>query len=263
MTGEETQDGFLGGRLRLIQPARGHRVGTDAALLAAGVAMPEGGVLFDLGAGVGAAGLAVALRHDGVELFLVEIDPVVAELARRNSTANGLADRAHVIEADLACASPALKPGQADVVMMNPPYNAAGTTRRSPQPYRARAHVAAAGGDEAWLRRAASLLRPGGWLVAIHRADALARLLPGLTRRFGDIRILPILPRQDAAATRILVRARRASRAPLAILPALVLHGEDGAFTPLAAALHAGTATIDWKDGGTPAQRRAPRPGDQ
>ena len=46
----------------------------------------------DLGAGVGAAGLALARRVDGLAVTLVEIDPELAALARENAARNGLAD---------------------------------------------------------------------------------------------------------------------------------------------------------------------------
>src|SRR3954468_17278482 len=68
-----TEDGFLGGRLRLRQPASGHRAGHDAILLAAATAARPGDRIVDFGAGVGAAGLAVARRVPDIDLVLVEI----------------------------------------------------------------------------------------------------------------------------------------------------------------------------------------------
>src|ERR1700680_661082 len=69
-----SEDAVLGGRLRLRQPLRGHRVGHDAILLAAATAARAGEHAVDLGAGVGAAGLALALRVAGLKVKLVEID---------------------------------------------------------------------------------------------------------------------------------------------------------------------------------------------
>src|SRR5512140_2420487 len=79
--GQFTEDAFLGGQLRLRQPKSGHRAGHDAMLLAAATAARPGDRVVDLGAGVGAAGLAVARRVAGIELVLVEIDPGLAALA--------------------------------------------------------------------------------------------------------------------------------------------------------------------------------------
>src|ERR1700720_2718635 len=87
---EFTEDAFLGGRLRLRQPKSGHRAGHDAMLLAAATAARSGDRVVDLGAGVGAAGLAVAKRVAGIELVLVEIDATLASLARSNAASNGI-----------------------------------------------------------------------------------------------------------------------------------------------------------------------------
>ena len=68
----------------------GHRVGHDAILLAAATFAHAGEQIIDLGAGVGAAGLAVARRIDGVAVTLVEIDPALAALASENAARNAL-----------------------------------------------------------------------------------------------------------------------------------------------------------------------------
>src|SRR3954468_13885718 len=87
---ETTEDAFLRGELRIRQPKSGHRAGHDAMLLAASVAAREGDRVVEFGAGVGVAGLAVAKRCGGIKLVLVEIDPVLAHLARGNAAANGI-----------------------------------------------------------------------------------------------------------------------------------------------------------------------------
>ena len=242
-----TRDAFLGGRLVLEQPSVGHRVGTDAALLAAAVTPAAGDRVFDFGAGVGAVGLAIALNAPAASLTLVERDPEIAALAAANIAANGLSARVTIVAADLTARKAAgLQPLGADHVVMNPPFHLPGTTRASPAAYRETAHIGAAATDDAWAQAAAALLRHGGILAQIHRADALPRLLAALEGRFGDIRVLPVLPGAAAAATRVLVRAVRGSRAPLVLLPPLVLHGDDGRFTPLAEQLHRGEGAIDW-----------------
>src|SRR5712672_4202150 len=101
--GEFTEDAFLGGRLRLRQPKSGHRAGHDAMLLAAATSARSGDRVVDLGAGVGAAGLAVARRVAGIKLVLVEIDEVLADLARGNAVANAIA--ADVIMLDVTSAA--------------------------------------------------------------------------------------------------------------------------------------------------------------
>ena len=102
MSADVTEDAVLGGRLRLKQPRRGHRVGHDAILLAAACPARAGERVVDLGAGVGAAGLALALRVAGIEVTLVEVDAGLAALAAQNAQINGLAARVTSAVLDVA-----------------------------------------------------------------------------------------------------------------------------------------------------------------
>lgn len=234
--------GLFAGRVRLRQVARGHRVGTDAALLAA--AAPIEGVTSaaDLGAGVGAVGLAYAAANPTIPVHLLEVDPEAVRLARLNVVGNGLSGRVFVQERDVLrqpCDIPAV-----DLVMSNPPWFKPGTAR--PSPGRGLAHVMPEGGLEAWIKAALGMLAPRGRILLVHRADALADVLAQLTRRFGAIAVVPVLPRQGEAAIRVLVMARKGSRAPLRLLAPLVLHEADGTFTRRAEALHRGQARLAW-----------------
>src|SRR5262249_56292551 len=90
---DTNEDALLGGRLRLRQPKSGHRAGHDAMLLAAATAAHPGDRVVEFGAGVGAAGLALAKRVSVRDLFLIEIDDSLAGLARNNATANAIPAR--------------------------------------------------------------------------------------------------------------------------------------------------------------------------
>jgi tRNA1(Val) A37 N6-methylase TrmN6 len=226
-----SEDAVLGGRLLLRQPRRGHRVGHDAILLAAATAAKAGEHAVDFGAGVGAAGLTLAARLPGVSVTLVEIDPALAALAHENIRRNGFADRVRAVALDVtsparAFAAAGLSPGSAARVLMNPPFNDPAASRLSPDAARRRAHVST--GIAPWLRSAARLLGAGGTLTLIWRADGLADLLAALARGFGAVTVLPVHPRADAPAIRVLVRAVKGSRAPLALLPGLMLADADG-----------------------------------
>ncbi|HEX8167702.1 MAG TPA: methyltransferase [Beijerinckiaceae bacterium] len=240
-----TEDTLAGGRIRLRQPRRGHRAGTDAVLLAASVAPLDGEAVYDLGAGAGAVGLMIASRARA-EVALVEREPWLAALCRENAALNGLEARVRVVEADLLAGAAerrgrGLLPQSADVVATNPPFLEAGRARRSPTRLRASAHELPEGGLERWIAAAADLLKAGGRLALIHRADALGACLRHLAPgAFGGVAVRPVQPRSDEPAIRILVSATKGSRAPLRLLPALVLHDATGAFTPEAEAVHRG-----------------------
>jgi tRNA1(Val) A37 N6-methylase TrmN6 len=225
-----TEDAFLGGRLRLRQPKSGHRAGHDAMLLAAATPARAGDRVVDFGAGVGAAGLAVARRVAGIALVLVEIDSDLATLARANAAANGLVADVVVLDVtsdDAAFAAAGLAPDSADVVLMNPPFNDSLRHRASPDRAREAAHVAMAGTLEGWIHAGRRILKSGGVLTLIWRADGLAEVLAALDRGFGSLRILPVHGDPAAPAIRVLVRATKGGKAPVEIHPALTLKGES------------------------------------
>jgi tRNA1(Val) A37 N6-methylase TrmN6 len=230
---ETTDNAILGGRLRLVQPRRGHRIGHDAILLAAATGARPGDHVVDLGSGVGAAGLALAMRIPDVTVALIEIDPALAALAAENIERNGFAARAHVAVLDVAApmdvfAAAGLEPGSADRVMMNPPFNDPAQQNVSPDPRRRMAHAAPSASLGDWINAASRLLHTAGTLTMIWRADGLADVLAALSPRFAGIAILPVHGRAGQPAIRVIVRASRASRAPLSLFPGLVLNGADG-----------------------------------
>jgi len=226
-----SEDAVLGGRLILRQPRRGHRFGHDAILLAAATPAKPGEHAVDFGAGVGAAGLALASRVSGLAVTLAEIDPTLTALAAENVGRNNLTERVRAVALDVtagarAFAAAGLSPGSAACVLMNPPFHDPATSRTSPDPARRRAHVSA--GIAPWLTSAQRLLGAGGTVTLIWRADGLADLVAALARGFGAVAVQPVHPRPDAPAIRVLVRAVKSSRAPFALLPGLVLAGADG-----------------------------------
>jgi tRNA1(Val) A37 N6-methylase TrmN6 len=226
-----TEDAFLGGRLRLRQPKSGHRAGHDAMLLAASTPARPGDRVVDFGAGVGAAGLAVAKRVVGIKPVLVEIDEGLVALASANAVGNAIAAEAIVLDVSSgaeAFAAAGLLPDSVDIVLMNPPFNDASRHRASPDKARETAHVAAADTLDGWVHAARRILKSGGDLVLIWRADGLAEVLAALGRGFGGLMILPVHADASSPAIRVLVRATKGGRAPTRLFAALVLNDKAG-----------------------------------
>jgi tRNA1(Val) A37 N6-methylase TrmN6 len=225
-----SEDDFLGGKLILRQPRSGHRAGHDAILLAAAAMARPGARIADLGSGIGAAGLALAARIGGIDLTLVEIDSTLAALAQHNAGRNSIPARAIVLDVAGSAesfAAAGLNPDSFDGVLMNPPFNAAARHQASPDAKRKTAHHAKPETLDIWVHAARRLLKPGGVLTLIWRAEDLSEVFGALARGFGGVAVMPVHPRADAPAIRVLVGAVKGAKAPLKLLPGLNLEEAD------------------------------------
>lgn len=220
---EIAENRLLGGRVRLLQPARGYRAGMDAALLAAAVPVAPGQRLIEAGCGVGGALFQIAARCPDAHLTGIEREADMASLAVQNAALNGVADRVTIRRGDVADGFRALDLPPFDWAISNPPFFDDAGTLRAPASGK-RAAWMADDGLAAWTRFLLKAVREGGRIVVIHRADRLADLLALLGETAGSFAVRPIHPFADEPAKRVLVQAIKTGRAPLRLLPPLILH---------------------------------------
>lgn len=233
-----TEDAFLDGALKLLQPERGYRAATDPVLLAAASAVETGRRVLDVGCGVGTAAFCLEKRVGGLDLHGIELQPDLAALSERNAARNAIpAWRVH--RGDLADPPAALKALSFDHVISNPPYAAAAAGPASPVSCRDLANRETLP-LAVWIDFCLRRLRPGGALTLIHRIERLPEILAALSGRAGAIAALPLQPREGAPAKRAIVRAVKESRGPFRLAPPFLLHrgaGDAAPFTPEAEAV--------------------------
>lgn len=241
-----SEDRVLGGRVRLRQRADGYRAGMDAALLAAACDSLPAQRVIEPGCGVGGALLAAAARRPGVLFQGVERDPAAAALAVENAALNDVAATTTIHSGDVAAGFRALDAAPGDWAVSNPPFFDDACALRAPAEGKRGAWMAD-DGLKAWTGFLLKAVREGGRIVVIHRADRLADLLELLGEKAGSFAIRPIHPFADEPAKRVLVQAIKTGRAPLRLLPPLVLHDrEGGKHSPQAEAILRGEAALDW-----------------
>jgi tRNA1(Val) A37 N6-methylase TrmN6 len=248
---DTTEDRVLDGRVRLRQPARGYRAGLDAALLAAACDAGAGARVIEAGCGAGGALLAAAVRRPQARFVGVERDPGALALARENIALNGLEDRVEAVAGDVALRFSGLGLPVFDAAMANPPFFDDPDALRGPAAERRGAWMAD-DGLEAWIGFLSKAVREGGSITLIHRADRLADILALLAPKAGSAQVRPVLPFADQPAKRVLVRALKSGKAPMRLLPALVLHDRPnereggGKHTTQTEAILRGKAGLDW-----------------
>lgn len=218
MTGDITEDGFLGGRLTIAQPKQGFRAGHDSVLLAAAVPASAGERILELGSGVGVASLCLAARVGDCEIFGIEIDPALVMLANDNARRNALTQRVHFVAGD---ARQAKFETPFDHVFFNPPFHP-DTGQVSPHASRDRATRDTGDAVGTWTERALELVKPGGTVTAILRADRLDDFLKA-SGKFGVV-VLPLLSSVGEEPKRVIVQQRKGERAALRTMTGFPLH---------------------------------------
>ncbi len=234
---EVREDGLVDGRVRLRQPVRGYRAAIDPVFLAAAVPVRPGESVLDLGCGAGAAALCLLARVGDLRVAGLELQRPLVELATENAKLNGFGRRFVALRGDVLRPPPPLDPGSFDHVMANPPHLAAETGRSPRRPDLAVANVEGEAKLGDWVHTGLRMLRGGGSLTLIHRADRLPELLAALAGRAGGVTVLPLWAGPAKPAKRVLVRARKGVAAPARLLAGVVLHRAEGGFTAAAQAV--------------------------
>jgi tRNA1Val (adenine37-N6)-methyltransferase len=227
-----TTDTFFNGKIRITQDRAGYRFSIDAVLLAHFADPRSGNKVLDLGTGCGIIPLILAYRQPQIELYGVEVQAELAELAVSNVRENQLDDRITVICADMKSLRPAMTAGPVDLVVCNPPFRRRGSGRINPDAQRAvaRHEIKANLGDV--IQTSHRMLRPTGRLVLIFTAGRLTDILSqmradGIEPKF----IRMIHSRQETEATLILIEGIKGGRPDLKIGPPLIIYDKKNNYT--------------------------------
>jgi tRNA1(Val) A37 N6-methylase TrmN6 len=217
---------IMGGQVGLYQPIKGYRAGLDAALLAAYAARflkPEiSKRVLELGCGAGAALLALKKRRPLIEVTGLEKDEFMLSLAQQNAILNDMDDKAQFHHAKIGDLTIHDR-DRFDMVIANPPYFDNPNSMRPVGEARKGAWMNEEG-LSVWTGQALQLVRDGGQVVFIHRADRLGDLMRGLLPLGMGGEIVSVHPFVDSPAKRVIVSATRLSKTPLILHPPLVLH---------------------------------------
>lgn len=216
-----SRDDFLGSLVRLFQPKHGYRAGIDPVLLAATLPAKAGQSVLELGCGAGPALCCLGVRVAGLDLHGLEVQPGYAALARRNLSENGLTGE--IWQGDLRAMPEGLRQRSFDHVMANPPYFDA-SNRKPAQDEGREMALAGEAALHDWVSQAGRRCKPGGTVTLIHRAERLPEVLTAVQAHLGSLELWPLAPRTGRAPRLMLIRGRKAGRAPFRFHAPLILH---------------------------------------
>lgn len=232
---EVTEDTLLAGKIRFFQPRSGYRAAIDPILLAAIMPVAPHDHILDIGCGAGAASLCLGWREKQCRIVGLELNPDLVQLAKRNIDANQMDDRLSAIEGDLAHLPPSLAASSFDGIMTNPPFAPERQGTPPPDPGKKLAHIEGALSLREWIRASVKRLKPKGWFAIIHRAERMDEAIAAMSeQKLGGLVVFPLWPKADRPAKRVLLLGRKGVKTPALLTPGLILHNDDGGYSPAA-----------------------------
>ena len=229
--GERLDDLQCGG-LRLIQRPDVFRFGTDSVLLADFAAPRKKDTAVDLGCGTGAIAVLMAAHQPALRVDAVELQPEIADMARRSVALNGLEARVRVIEADMREVWREIGHGSRSLVVCNPPYGRSGAALESAAEAK---RIARHEGDlTPWdvARAAALLLKSGGRFCVVYPATRAYEMMRAMDEnRIAPKRVRIVHGVEGRAPKFVLLEGVRDGGEGLHWLEPLVLREADGSFS--------------------------------
>lgn len=231
-----TEDRLLNGRVVIYQPKDGYRVAVDPVLLAAAVPAKQGERVLDLGVGTGAISLCLEARVPKLEIRGIDTNTKYLELANKSVHRNEWVKYIDFHFGDVRKPPRALAQGSFDWVVANPPFYNRDEYSASPDAGKTAAH-ASDGNMTDWVKCARHYVKPEGCFILIYPADGMESLSSALKEQFTHVTTCEIQPKAGQKAKRVLVAAKNGAEMPKMWPETLVLHLDDGAYTPEARAI--------------------------
>lgn len=229
---QTTSDTFLGGKIKVLQPANGYRFSIDSIILAGHCRPQVGSTVLDLGTGCGIIPLILTHRIPHLRIIGVELQSSLAAIAVENIQRNHMLEHITILCRDMRELNVASLGGVVDHVISNPPYRPVLSGRINPHPQKALARHELAMNLSQLMEIARKLLKIGGRFTLIYPA---ARLTDAVFQmRQNDIEpksLHMIFSKHDESAKLTVIEGVRAGRPGIQEISSFVIYRSDGTYT--------------------------------
>ena len=193
----------------IIQDPNGYCFTSDAVLLANNVTVKRGESVCDLGTGSGIIPILLAAKTEASEIIGLELIDRQVDMATRSVEMNNLSGRVKIVHGDIKEGDKIFGCGCFDVIVSNPPYGKLGTGAMKEDEWKARSMYEITVNLEEVIKTASKLVRYGGRVSIINKADRLSEMTCLMTK-YGlePKKLINVFRKGDQADTVILEGSR-------------------------------------------------------
>ncbi|WP_214627116.1 tRNA1(Val) (adenine(37)-N6)-methyltransferase [Paenibacillus agaridevorans] len=228
LPGERMDDLLTDTGLRIIQSREVFSFSLDAVLLSRFASLPKRGRVADLCSGNGVIPILMSAGTEA-RMDAIEIQPRLADMARRSVEINGLQEQITVIREDLREYAKTAGNGIYDAITVNPPYMPVTAGDQNVNEHYAIARHEIHCTIEDIASACCRLLRPGGKLFMVHRPSRMLDIVETMRRyRLEPKRIQFVHPNTRSEANMILIEATRDGKPDIRLLPPIMVYNDEG-----------------------------------
>lgn len=225
-------DSFFNGNLSVKQNRNGYRFSIDAILLAGHVKTNPGDRILDIGTGSGIISLILAYRNPQINIYGVEVQKSLSDIAALNVRDNNIEDRVRILCADIKDLDADMLSGPLDIVVSNPPYRKAKSGRINSDNQRAVARHEIEITLSGIVNAASRLLRVSGRFIIIYPSERIADMvtqmrLSGIEPKYFRF----IYSTGNSESKLVIAEGVKGGRAGAKIGFPLIIYNDDGTYT--------------------------------
>lgn len=199
-------DNFLDGKIKIYQPIKGYRAGTDAVLLAASIKTFKGYKILDIGSGAGTISFCLSFRCPGIEITGIEKNENYFFLSEKSLKLNKFKSKIKFFNEDLS----KFKNKKFNIVVSNPPWYPKNSTYKSTNKMINEARVESIPLKK-WITYVSNILRYNGEYYTIFPYRRIEEIKKILKMYFNIIKIYPLASFENVAPNRAIIYAKKSN----------------------------------------------------
>ncbi len=226
--GEQIEDLQCEG-LKVIQDKNLYTFTCDSAILANFISLKKNEIALEIGCGCGVISILLTKKVKFKKIYAIELQPKMAELARRNVKLNGVEDKIEIINDDILLYDRYFKKGEFDVVFSNPPYMLSSGDKNASEVRNIARHDFALP-LEKFCQISSALLKEGGRLYVVYTATRSAELIYNLKKERLEPKKMFFTQNGKGKIKLIVIEAVKGGHQGIKVLPELVTNEKTGEY---------------------------------